>query len=90
MRELDEQAVMAAVAGGSVLACGGGGWVPHGYLVGRTAISYGRPRLVSVDELDPDALIVMVTAIGAPARENWEMRPRRLRASARARRGRAR
>lgn len=75
MRELDERAVEAAVAGGSVLACGGGGWVPHGYLVGRTAISYGAPRLVTVDELDPEALIVMVSAIGAPAAENWEMRP---------------
>jgi DUF917 family protein len=75
MRELDERAVEAAVAGGSVLACGGGGWVPHGYLVGRTAIAYGAPRLVTVDELDPEALIVMVSAIGAPAAEGWEMRP---------------
>ena len=44
MRELDLEAVEAAVAGGSVLAAGGGGWVEHGYLVGRTAVSYGTPR----------------------------------------------
>ena len=36
-------AVEAAVAGGSVLAAGGGGWVDHGYLVGRTALATGRP-----------------------------------------------
>jgi uncharacterized protein len=76
MRDLDEAAVEAAVRGGSVLACGGGGWVDHGYLVGRTAVSYGTPRLATLDEVDPDALIVTVTAIGAPGAAAWEMRPR--------------
>ena len=53
MRELDLHAVHAAVAGGSVLAAGGGGWVDHGMLVGTTAVQYGTPRLVSLDELRP-------------------------------------
>ena len=75
MRELDRQAVEAAVAGGSVLAAGGGGWVEHGYLVGRTAVSYGTPRLATLDEVAGDATIVTVTAIGAPAARDWEMRP---------------
>jgi uncharacterized protein len=75
MRELDWRAVQEAVAGGSVLACGGGGWVDHGYLVGRTAVSYGVPLLADLDEVDPEALLVMVTAIGAPGAAAWEMRP---------------
>ena len=75
MRELGPQDVEAAVAGGSVLAAGGGGWVDHGYLVGRTAVGYGTPRLVDLDELDGDALVATVTAIGAPAAVGWEMRP---------------
>jgi uncharacterized protein len=75
LRELDRQAVEAAVAGGSVLAAGGGGWVEHGYLVGRTAVSYGTPRLATLDEVAGDATIVTVSAIGAPAARNWEMRP---------------
>jgi uncharacterized protein len=75
MRELDLHAVHAAVAGGSVLAAGGGGWVDHGMLVGTTAVQYGTPRLVSLDELDPDAMLATVSAIGAPAAEGWEMRP---------------
>lgn len=75
MRELDRQAVEAAVAGGSVLAAGGGGWVEHGYLVGRTAVSYGTPRLATLDEVAGDATIVTVSAIGAPAARDWEMRP---------------
>ena len=54
---------------------GGGGWVDHGYLVGRTAVSYGTPRLATLDEVADDATIVTVSAIGAPAARDWEMRP---------------
>src|ERR1700734_2822453 len=75
MRELDLNAVHAAVAGGSVLAAGGGGWVDHGMLVGTTAVQYGAPRLVTLDELDPDALLTTVSAIGAPAGIGWGIAP---------------
>ncbi|MFL5861302.1 MAG: DUF917 domain-containing protein [Solirubrobacteraceae bacterium] len=75
MRELDLHAVQAAVAGGSVLAAGGGGWVDHGLLVGTTAVQYGTPRLVGLDELDGHAMLATVSAIGAPAALGWEMRP---------------
>ncbi len=75
MRELDLHAVHAAVAGGSVLAAGGGGWVDHGLLVGTTAVNYGTPRLATLDEVDPDAMLATVSAIGAPAAVGWEMRP---------------
>jgi uncharacterized protein len=75
MRELDLNAVHAAVAGGSVLAAGGGGWVDHGMLVGTTAVQYGSPKLVTLEELEPDAMIATVSAIGAPAAVGWEMRP---------------
>jgi DUF917 family protein len=75
VRELDLHAVHAAVAGGSVLAAGGGGWVDHGLLVGTTAVQYGTPRLVGLDELDPEAMLATVSAIGAPAAVGWEMRP---------------
>ncbi|MGH2895113.1 MAG: DUF917 domain-containing protein [Solirubrobacteraceae bacterium] len=75
MRDLDLHAVHAAVAGGSVLAAGGGGWVDHGMLVGTTAVQYGTPRLASLDELDPSGMLATVSAIGAPAAVGWEMRP---------------
>jgi hypothetical protein len=75
MRDLDLHAVHAAVAGGSVLAAGGGGWVDHGLLVGTTAVQYGTPRLATLEEIDPDALLATVSAIGAPAAVGWEMRP---------------
>ncbi|MGO9823420.1 MAG: DUF917 domain-containing protein [Solirubrobacteraceae bacterium] len=75
MRNLDLHAVHAAVAGGSVLAAGGGGWVDHGMLVGTTAVQYGTPRLAALDEVDPAAMLATVSAIGAPAAVGWEMRP---------------
>lgn len=75
MRDLDLHAVHAAVAGGSVLAAGGGGWVDHGLLVGTTAVQYGTPRLAALDEVDPEAMLATVSAIGAPAAVGWEMRP---------------
>ena len=58
-----------------MLAAGGGGWVDHGLLVGTTAVQYGTPRLATLDELDPDAMLATVSAIGAPAAVGWEMRP---------------
>ncbi len=75
MRDLDLHAVHAAVTGGSILAAGGGGWVDHGMLVGTTAVQYGTPRLASLDEVDPDAMIATVSAIGAPAAKGWQMLP---------------
>jgi DUF917 family protein len=67
--------VEAAVRGGSVFACGGGGWADHGRMLGRAAIAAGTPELVSIDELADDAWIATAAAIGAPAGTTlWEMR----------------
>ncbi len=74
-RELLPQDVEFAVKGGSVYGCGGGGFADHGRTLGNLATSIGRPELVSVDELDPDALVATMAAIGAPGGlTHWEMR----------------
>lgn len=73
MRELTKEDVLAAVKGGSVFASGGGGWADHGLEIGGAALAVGRPKLVSVDELPDDAIILTCTAIGAPAGRNWQM-----------------
>lgn len=74
-RLLGADDVEAAVRGGSILACGGGGWADHGRMLGREATSAGKPELVSIDELDSDAWIATAAAIGAPAGSTrWEMR----------------
>lgn len=73
MQDLTWDDVRAAVRGGSVYASGGGGWVDHGLDIGGTAVKMGTPRLASVDELDPDDIVITVSAIGAPAAKDWQM-----------------
>ncbi len=74
-RELTTEDALDAVWGGSVLASGGGGWVDHGLMMGELATRIGRPILCSADELDDDDVVVTVTAIGAPAAPQREIRP---------------
>jgi uncharacterized protein len=74
-RDLLPEDVECAVKGGSVYGCGGGGFADHGRMLGNLATSIGRPQLVSVDELDPDAMVATMAAIGAPGGlTQWEMR----------------
>lgn len=75
MRELTSEDARHAVLGGGVLACGGGGWKHHGELMGKLATSLERPLLASIDELPADTWVATVSAIGAPAAKNWEIRP---------------
>lgn len=66
--------VEAAIRGGSVFAAGGGGWVDHGRMLGTTAVTVGRPELVSMEEVADEAWIACAAAIGAPAgATHWEM-----------------
>lgn len=75
MRELTADDARWAVLGGGVFACGGGGWQDHGELMGSLATALNRPVLAQVDELPEDSWVATVTAIGAPAAPNWEIRP---------------
>ncbi|WP_323121220.1 DUF917 domain-containing protein [Burkholderia alba] len=73
-RILGSNDVEAAVKGGSVFACGGGGWADHGRELGMLAVTIGRPELVSIDELPADAWVATAAAIGAPGGlTDWEM-----------------
>jgi DUF917 family protein len=74
-RELDYTDAVDAIWGGSVLACGGGGWVSHGELMANEATSAGTPVMCSVDDLADDDLVATVTAIGAPGAADWEIQP---------------
>lgn len=75
IRELTHTDAVDAIWGGSVLACGGGGWVAHGELMADLATRIGTPVLCSLDELPDDALVATVTAIGAPGAADWEIQP---------------
>jgi len=73
-RILTLQDVDFAIKGGSIYACGGGGWVEHGRELGTAAVTIGRPELVTMDEVPDDAWIATAAAIGAPGESTqWQM-----------------
>ncbi len=72
---LGSREVQAAVVGGSLLAGGGGGSMAEGQKLGNLAVELGGPRLISIDEVPDDALVVTVSAVGAPAAREAFVRP---------------
>jgi len=72
---LDKEVVQAAAYGGALLGGGGGGSVEEGMHLGNLAVEVGRPYLVDLDDLDDDAHIVTVSAVGAPAAADQYVEP---------------
>ena len=55
-RELNHSDAVDGIWGGSILACGGGGWVSHGELMAETATKGRAPILCSVDRSEEHTL----------------------------------
>lgn len=67
MRLLTEESIDKIAIGAGVLGTGGGGDPYVGKLLAKQAIrKYGPVQLISIDELDDDALVVPVSGMGAP------------------------
>ncbi|CAN5619256.1 DUF917 domain-containing protein [soil metagenome] len=65
--EIDEDALEAIALGAAVLGTGGGGNPYLGWLRVRRQLHLGRRvRIVRLEELDPDALVIPTSGIGAP------------------------
>ena len=65
--EITPADIPALALGSSVLACGGGGNPYYGQLVAQHLLAERAPvRLIDVDELAPDALVLCAGIIGAP------------------------
>lgn len=64
---LDRETLEAAVLGGSFYGGGGGGSRVEGMAMGELALALGDPYLLDIDELPADALLLTVSAVGAPA-----------------------
>lgn len=69
--QIDNETVEAAALGGSLLGGGGGGNFEEGLQIGTLAVAVGEPTLVSVDELPPEATLITVSLVGAPATERY-------------------
>ena len=67
MRLLTEESIDKIAIGAGVLGTGGGGDPYIGKLLAKQAIrKYGPVELISVEELEDDALVVPVSGMGAP------------------------
>lgn len=68
MREIRQQDVDDIATGASFMGAGGGGDPYVGKLMAKVVIGKGQPvKLISVDELDPDAIYAPVACMGAPS-----------------------
>ncbi len=75
MIEIDEEMVKNAVLGGTLLGGGGGGSLKEGEKLGGLSLAVGIPTLISLDELQDDATLVTVSAVGAPAAKEQYLKP---------------
>jgi len=66
-RLLGTKHVAQAALGGAYLGGGGGGLAADGRRLGELALASGQLRLVYPEELDPDSVVLTVSAVGAPA-----------------------
>lgn len=70
MLRIDEEWVEAAVLGGAILGGGGGGSLEEGKRLGRLALEIGSLIILDLEQLPDEALILTVSAIGAPSANN--------------------
>ena len=75
MMRLNEEVIRAMVVGGALLGGGGGGDPHEGEELGKLALAVGEPALLELDELDDDASLVTVSAVGAPAAKDQYLKP---------------
>jgi len=75
MIEIDEETVKNAVLGGALLGGGGGGSLKEGEKLGELSLAVGIPTLIDLDELRDDAVLVTVSAVGAPAAKEQYLKP---------------
>lgn len=71
-RELAE----AAVLGGAVLGGGGGGSMEKGLKNVTEALAAGVLRLVDIDDVDPETILITGSAVGAPAAKAAQALPK--------------
>lgn len=65
--KLTREEIDAAILGGCLLGGGGGGSMEKGRLLAVEAVRLGGVNLVDIDDVDPEAVLLTCSAVGAPA-----------------------
>lgn len=75
-RIITEAMAEAAILGGAVLGGGGGGSMQKGRQNIKEALALGPVRLIDIDDIAPDAVLITGSAVGAPAAVDAQALPR--------------
>lgn len=73
--EVSPSNLEAFIHGGAILGGGGGGWVEEGRKLGQVALERGFSRIHPLGLIPPDALLITVSAVGAPSLGGFHLRP---------------
>ena len=65
----------AIILGGAIFGGGGGGWIEDGEEIGSVAIEKGFSEIIPIDELPGDAILLTVSAVGAPSSGRGILKP---------------
>jgi hypothetical protein len=75
LKILDEKAIKDLVIGGCILGGGGGGSLKEGLKMGELAIQSGLPKIIQLNDINDEDIILTVSAVGAPSAENQFILP---------------
>lgn len=73
--KINKETIEAAVLGGAVLGGGGGGWIEEGRELARFAVEQGFREILPIEDLPEDALLLTVSAVGAPSAGSAALKP---------------
>ena len=73
--KVDKGTIEAALLGGAVLGGGGGGWIEEARELARIAVKRGFREILSIEDVPEDALLLTVSAVGAPSAGSASLKP---------------
>lgn len=72
---VDYEIVNAATLGGAILAGGEGGSIEYGRKLGRLALELGSPRIIDINDLPDNGILLGVSVVGSPAAKKRYLEP---------------
>lgn len=73
--KVSHETVNAATLGGAILAGGEGGSIEYGRKLGRLALEMGSPRIIDINDLPDDGILLGVSVVGSPAPKKRYLEP---------------
>lgn len=75
LSEISKEHIEPLVVGGCILGGGGGGAIEKGRMHARLAFDLGTPKMINIDDLQDNDIVLTVANVGAPAAKNKYVKP---------------